>query len=244
MKLRVLGLYGGYPRDGVGTCSFLLEEDGYRLLIDIGSGAINTLESITSLDSISSVLISHEHADHIADSEVAMYGRLISMQLGKAKEPLYFYGPENKALKERLEAKGAARYIALEEGIGCKIGPFEVEPVRTIHECVSYGYLIKYSDKTLFYTSDSAFSENLARKANKADLLLAECSIYDEYGSGERFGHMNSSECARFLNLAKAKKSLLVHLPSYGDNTKLLDSVRSMYKGDVELGEYKAIYDI
>lgn len=244
MKLRVLGLYGGYPRDGVGTCSFLLEQDGYKLLIDMGSGAINALESIDALDSVSSILISHEHGDHIADSEVAMYGRLISMQLGRVKEPLCFYGPESRILKEHLEAKGAARYNVLEEGISYNIGPFEVVPVRTKHECVTYGYIIKYSDKTLFYTSDSAFSETLAEKAYNADLLLVECSIYDEYGSGERFGHMNSFECARFLNSAKPRKALLVHLPSYGDNTKLLDSVRSCYKGEVDLAEYKAIYGI
>ncbi len=244
MKLRVLGLYGGYPRDGVGTSSFLLEQDGYKLLIDIGSGAINTLESIDTLDSVSSVLVSHEHGDHIADAEVAMYGRLISMQLGRAKEPLCFYGPEIRILKERLEAKGAARYNVLEEGISYRIGPFEVEPVRTKHECVTYGYKIKYSDKTLFYTSDSAFSETLAEKAYNADLLLVECSIYDEYGSGERFGHMNGSECARFLKLSRPKKALLVHLPSYGDNTKLLDSVRASYKGDVELAEYNVAYNV
>lgn len=244
MKLRVLGLYGGYPRDGIGTCSFLLESDGYKMLLDIGSGAICTLESVDSLDAISSVLVSHEHGDHIADAEVAAYGRLVSIELGRSKELLYFYGPENKALKDKLEAKGSANYNMLEDGISYKIGPFRVEPVRAKHECITYGYLIKNSNKTLFYTADSVFDPDLANKAINADLLLAECSIYDEYGSGERFGHMNSEECARFLNIAKPKKALLVHLPSYGDNTKLLDSVKAKYSGDVELAEYKAIYNI
>lgn len=38
MKLTVLGYYGGYPYDGVGTSSYLITAGDYHLLLDCGSG--------------------------------------------------------------------------------------------------------------------------------------------------------------------------------------------------------------
>ena len=37
MELRILGYYGGYPDNGVGTSGYLLTSNGYNLVMDLGS---------------------------------------------------------------------------------------------------------------------------------------------------------------------------------------------------------------
>ena len=45
MKLTVLGCLGAYPYKGEGTSSYLLESEGFHLLIDAGSTTLVRLEN-------------------------------------------------------------------------------------------------------------------------------------------------------------------------------------------------------
>lgn len=44
MKLTVLGCLGAYPYEGQGTTSYLLQADGFNLLLDAGSSTLVELE--------------------------------------------------------------------------------------------------------------------------------------------------------------------------------------------------------
>ena len=244
MTVIPLGIYGGYVKAGSGTCSFLLEEDGKRILLDIGSGSLVNLERYCSIDDISAILISHEHADHIADLETALYGRLISMQLGKSSDPLSIYGPDIEWLKGRIEKHASSIYNSVDEKRELCIGPFTISAYRMEHECLCYGYFIRSENSSLFYSSDTVFSESLAAKIPHADMMLIECSIYDRFGSGRQYGHMNGEETAEFLSIARPEKSLLVHLPCYGDSSELLLKVKEHYSGDVSIAELGRIYTV
>ncbi len=244
MTLIPIGIYGGFVRGRKGTCSFLIEEDGFRIAIDAGSGFLTGLDGICSHDDISALLISHEHADHIADAEMAAFGRLISIQLGRPLPPLAVYGPEIPWLKSRLECRGSAVFSIVHDNEEFAIGPFSVTPYRMDHECICFGYLIKSSSGSVFYSADTAFSAAIASMIPHVDLMLAECSIYDRYGSGRPFGHMNGYETASFLGISRPDRALLVHLPCYGDNDDLLEEVRKQYSGDVQLAECGRTYII
>ncbi len=47
MKLTVLGCLGAYPYKGEGTSSYLLESEGFHLLIDAGSTTLVRLEKLS-----------------------------------------------------------------------------------------------------------------------------------------------------------------------------------------------------
>jgi len=73
MKLTVLGCCGPYPAAG-GACSgYLLEEDGYRVLIDCGNGVLSRLQQHLKSWELEAVLLSHLHFDHTADLMVLRY---------------------------------------------------------------------------------------------------------------------------------------------------------------------------
>ena len=67
MKLTVLCCLGAYPYKGEGTSSYLLESEGFHLLIDAGSTTLVRLENYLDPLKLDAVILSHYHHDHIAD---------------------------------------------------------------------------------------------------------------------------------------------------------------------------------
>ena len=91
MRLLVIGESSGRPLAGGATSCYLVEYDGAKILLDIGSGALSVLERAVRFDEIDDIFISHFHSDHVADAGPAVYHRLISTQLGLVTRPLVFH---------------------------------------------------------------------------------------------------------------------------------------------------------
>jgi ribonuclease BN (tRNA processing enzyme) len=77
MRLTVLGGAGGYPPAG-GACSgYLIEHDGFRLLVDPGYAIVPRLLEMVPAEVIDAVLVSHGHPDHVADLNPLLRARLM-----------------------------------------------------------------------------------------------------------------------------------------------------------------------
>ncbi len=67
MRITVLGKSPSW-QDAGGACSgYLVEEDGFALLLDCGNGVFSKLRHYRDYVDIDAVLISHLHADHFLD---------------------------------------------------------------------------------------------------------------------------------------------------------------------------------
>ena len=78
MKMTVVGFWGGFPEAGEATSGYLFEHDGFRLLVDCGSGVLAQLQKYITPSDIDAVVLSHYHHDHVADIGVLQYARLIT----------------------------------------------------------------------------------------------------------------------------------------------------------------------
>src|SRR6478735_9396988 len=72
MRLTVIGCAGSYPGPDAATSCYLVEADEpdgrtWRILLDLGSGALGPLQRFTDPFGIDAVFISHLHADHCLD---------------------------------------------------------------------------------------------------------------------------------------------------------------------------------
>ena len=67
MRITVIGCSGSFPGPDGPASSYLLDAEGFRLLLDLGSGAVGALQQHASLDDIDAVCLSHHHADHCLD---------------------------------------------------------------------------------------------------------------------------------------------------------------------------------
>src|SRR5690606_11814215 len=77
VRLTVLGGGGAFPEPG-GACSgFLVEQDGFRLLLDVGYATVPRLLRHVGAEGVDAVLVSHGHPDHCADLNPLLRARVM-----------------------------------------------------------------------------------------------------------------------------------------------------------------------
>ena len=68
MRLTVVGCSGSFPGPDSPASCYLVEHDGYRVVLDLGNGALGALQRYVALDDVDAVVLSHLHADHCSTS--------------------------------------------------------------------------------------------------------------------------------------------------------------------------------
>ena len=87
MKLTVLGCYGPYPAAG-GACSgYLLEHEGFAVLIDCGNGVLSRLQEFIEPSKLKAIIISHLHSDHCSDLFILRYALQFSRKRSSQSSP-------------------------------------------------------------------------------------------------------------------------------------------------------------
>lgn len=237
MKLTVIGFWGGYPKQNGASSGYLLEHEGFQLLIDCGSGILSKLQNIIQPEELDAVIISHYHPDHIADIGVLQHARLILGFLGKEFPTLPLYGHEfDQHEFAKLTYKNITKGVAYDPNNSITIGPFHVSFIKTMHPVPCYAMRIEADGKSIVYTADSAFQEEFIKFSMGADLLLCECNFYG-HQNGKPAGHMNSLDAGRFAQKAAVKQLILTHLPQYGNLNDLMTEASGEYTGIIKLAE-------
>ncbi|WHY73301.1 MBL fold metallo-hydrolase [Fictibacillus enclensis] len=234
MKLTVIGYWGGYPGKGEATSGYLLQHNGFNLLIDCGSGVLSGLQSYIQPEELDAVILSHYHHDHVADIGVLQYARLVQSFLQSGVETLPIYGHnEDQQGFANLTYREATKGVAYFPEESLTVGPFSIAFQKTKHPAVCYGMRITAGDQTIVYTADSAYLLEFIPFSTGADLLISECNFYsDQDGSGP--GHMNSHDAGNLAEASGVPFLLLTHLPHFGDRKQLVSQAGEKYAGRIE----------
>ncbi|MEU7876498.1 MBL fold metallo-hydrolase [Dactylosporangium sp. NPDC049140] len=163
------------------ACSgYLVEQGGFRLLLDAGYAIVPRLLERVSAAQVDAVFISHGHPDHCADLNPLLRARA----LGGHSAPLPVY-----ALPGALDAVLAldrpgmldTAYVFHEivPGVSMEIGPFRAETRLLPHWVPNAGIRLTADDRVLAYTGDTGPSPQVVHLARDADLLLAEATYAD-----------------------------------------------------------------
>lgn len=236
MKCRVIGMWGGFPKEN-GPCSgYLIQQDEFNVLIDCGSGVLTNVQKYVDLNNINHVLLSHYHYDHFSDIGAYLFSRLVNTKIGNTDEALHVYGPDDEEMKRRVEEIEYCEFSSIDKNSKLHIGPFRFTFMRNSHPIETYSIKIESGHKKIVYTSDTSYTSKLIEFAADADLLIAESSLYDGM-DGSASGHMTSSEAGRLAYQSKAKKVILTHLPHYGELEELLASALNEGNHAIELAQ-------
>ena len=177
----MIGGSGGYPGHGRPCSGYIVEADGFGLLIDPGYGVATAL-SVDGAPKFDAVLVSHAHPDHCADLNPLLRKHVWAVD---PMPPLPIYGLPGAldavmALDRPSLLDGSHAVHAVRDGDELTIGPFHVVTALLPHPRPNVGVRISAGAASLVYTGDCGPSDELVLLAKDADVFLAEASYARE----------------------------------------------------------------
>jgi ribonuclease BN (tRNA processing enzyme) len=257
VKVTVIGCSGSYPGPDSPASCYLLEaehDDGtgsrtWRVLLDLGSGALGVLQRYADPLSIDAVLLSHLHADHCLD--LCGYYVMRKYHPGGPQRRLPVWGPSETPgrmaraydLPEDPGMTHEFDFRSWTGGQSVTIGPFVVEPVAVDHPVEAYGLRIRVGERVLAYTGDTGPCQALVELAAGADLLLAEASFRDGDANPEAI-HLTGTDCGELAGKAGVGRLVITHVPPWFDKPAMLAEAQAVWDGPAGLATQGAAYDL
>jgi ribonuclease BN (tRNA processing enzyme) len=248
MWITMIGCSGSFPGPDSPASCYLVESGGFRLLLDLGNGALGALQRHAGLGDIDAVVLSHLHGDHCLD--MCAYAVARTYGPDGPLPPIPVYGPAGTA--DRLaRAQGtnlgsgmqqAFTFETLQPGTR-QIGPFEVTAGHVNHPVETFGFRLAADGQVLAYSADTGESASLVQLAHSADLLLCEASFLDGQPNPPDM-HLTGRQAGEHAARAGAGGLLLTHLVPWNDQRVVLAEASAAFSGPAWLASPGATVDL
>jgi len=211
MRVTVVGCAGTFPGPDSPASCYLLEAEGFRMVIDLGNGALGVLQRFAGLFSIDAICLSHLHDDHCIDMGAYWVARQYAPD--GSRPPIPVYGPRDAAAQvvpdlgpgaEVPDGSPRFGFCDLKPGT-TEIGPFRVTADRVNHP-VETG----------------------------ADVLLCEASFLDGQNTRPDL-HLTARQAAAHAARAGVGHLVLTHLVPWNDRDRTLAEADGIYRGPLSL---------
>ena len=220
MEIRFLGSGDAFGSGGRYHTCFLVTAAATRFLVDCGASALIALKRFAvDPNSIDTVLVSHLHGDHFGGLPFFL---LDAHLVSRRTRPLTLLGPPG--FRDRLHhaqevlfpgstgipAKFALTLIEMPEHAPQTVGPVRVTPYLVTHYSGAppYALRIECDGRTMTYSGDTEWAENLVPAARGADLFIVEAYFYDK----KIKYHLDYATLRSRLAEIGAKRVILTHM--------------------------------
>lgn len=261
MKLTIIGCSGSFPGPHSSASCYLVTEEfegrTWRIALDLGSGALGSLQKHIALEDLDAVCLSHLHPDHYMD----LTGLHIAVKWcpgGWPADRIPVYAPSGTA--ERI---AVAHGVDPDPGMHSEfdfhtwtpeqpvtIGPFTVTPVAVRHPVEEpYALRIQARDgqgelKTLAYSGDTDSCQGLVEAARGADVFLCEAAYQDGRDDAIEGIHLNGDRAGAAAAEAGVGRLLLTHLPAWTDPHVVREHAAGRYAGNIAMAADGVTYKI
>jgi ribonuclease BN (tRNA processing enzyme) len=246
MNLTVLGGSHAAVNTGAGSSGYLVTHGETRVLVDPGPNTIAELRKHADHRTLSAVVITHMHADHILD--------LITLRLAIRYNPVkanritpVFLPPGGKAtllaIVEPMRVQdGYDDYFAdfdLQEydpATSLNLGEMTITFAPTVHAIPGWAMRFAAADGSgsIVFTSDTGPHAQLDEFAADADILLSEASYgvdpTVERRRDIRF-HMTAGEAIALANRTGARILVLTHTTEELDPDAIAAAMTALFSG-------------
>lgn len=248
VRLTVIGCSGSFPGPDSAASCYLVEAEGYRLLLDLGSGALSGVQRHCRLTEIDAVCVSHLHADHCLD----LCGLWVTRRYSPdgRMPPLPVHGPVGLAarmaraydLDPEPGMTGEFEFGTLRAGTRA-IGPFTVTTVAMNHPIETYGFRVEHDGGVLAYSADTGPTDALVELAGGADLLLCEASFPQRPDLPTDL-HLTGTQAAEHAARAGVARLVLTHLVPWFDPDRIYAEARPYFSGPLDLATPNTTYHL
>jgi ribonuclease BN (tRNA processing enzyme) len=237
VRLTVLGGCGAWPAAGQACSGYLIEHDGYRLLIDPGYAIVPRLLRRLDAAEIDAVLVSHGHPDHCADLNPLLRARALR---DEPADPLPVHAlPGALDAVLALDRPGmlapAYQLHDIEPGRPFTLGPFSIDTRALPHSRPNVGFRISADRTTLAYTGDAGLDSALAQLARGVDLLLAEASFVDAVPADNQGTLSSARDAGQAAAEAAVGTLVLTHLMPGTDRRSAVRAARRSFQGPIRV---------
>ena len=221
MEVTFVGCGDAFGSGGrLNTC-FHVRAARTAFLIDCGASSLIGMNRLgIDRNAIDTILVTHFHADHFGGIPFFM---LDAQFKTKRSRPLTIAGPPGLrdwypramdtafAGSARTEQKFELNLVELESAERRSLGDIIARPVRVRHapsDGPFFAYRIEVDGKTIAFSGDTEWVENLVEIGREADLLISECYSFEKKVPF----HLDYTTLTENLPRIKPKRLILTHL--------------------------------
>lgn len=242
MEIVVIGSGTGVPSLRRGSPAVAILAGGVFLLLDMGPGTLRAMLNFgLNFNDIDVICLSHHHPDHITDLVAFLFAsryhlgytrrrpvRLVAAQgfqewlrrlqnvWGEWVEP-----PEN-LMHLREMATDQVDLVALAE--------LTIRSAPVSHLATSLAFRVEYDGRSVVYSGDTDWSDNLIQLAKGTDLLILEAA-----NPWKVPGHLTPEEAGRLAAQAGVSRLVLTHFYPPCDEVDMAAACRREFGGEITL---------
>ncbi|MFD3401967.1 MBL fold metallo-hydrolase [Kribbella sp. NPDC058693] len=231
-SLTVLGSCGAWPEAGRACAGFLVEYDGFRVVLDLGYAALPRLLEHCPHGEVDAVVVTHQHPDHCVD--VSGLARVRYYEAPDAPPiPLHCTPGTLDVLRALEPDPDPAEVFAVRDLASTKqIGPFEVLTVELPHYTTNFGVRLSTPEMSVAYTGDSGPSAELTKLAEGTDVFISDATYQ---GQSNDSYLMTAAEAAR--GARGARRLVLTHFWPGSDRSISVREAQAEFDGEVMAAE-------
>jgi ribonuclease BN (tRNA processing enzyme) len=234
--MTVLGACGAWPASGQACSGFLVEQEDFRLILDMGYATLPRLLRYVPADQVDAVVITHRHPDHCADLSPLLRARSFP---GTGAPPLAVYSlPGAVDAVLALDAPTMMANVEMHDlapDSTVHIGPFMVETKMLPHYVPNLGLRVSADEAVLMYTGDSGPCSEVIELARQSNLMIAEATFVGGVPD-DAVGHLSSADqAAQQAREAHVARLLLTHLWPGTDRSAAQSAAIDSFDGPVEV---------
>jgi len=220
LTVRFVGSGDSFGSGGRFQTCIVVDGPRSRFAIDFGASSLIALsQQGVDHNSLDAILLTHLHGDHCGGVPFLLMDAMLG---ARRTRPLVIAGPRD--LRPRMDAirdalfpgSGAMtprfplEWTAMEPGRAHPVLDLVVtpEPARHTRETNPTALRVEVDGRVVTYTGDTEWTEDVARAARGADLLIAECYFHDKPVKW----HLNYPDIVAHAKGVGARRVILTHM--------------------------------
>jgi ribonuclease BN (tRNA processing enzyme) len=244
MRITVLGGCGAWPAAGQACSGYLVEHDGFRLLVDPGYATVPRLLERIDAREVDAVLVSHGHPDHCADLHPLLRARAFRDAPAPPLPVHALPGAVDRVLALDRTVRDAHEVREFAAGDRFEVGPFQIDTWQLPHFMPNAGVRLAAAGRVLAYTGDTGPSPALVDLARGADLFLAEATYAEEVPADSAAYLSSARQAGEVAARAGVGRLLLTHLQPGTEPAQAEAAARRAYHGEVAVARGGLVADL
>lgn len=236
------------------ACSVLIETGESKLLFDSGPGTMRRLlETGTTIFDLTHIFYSHFHPDHTSELVPLLFAtkypdshrRQKMLTLCAGSGFVNFFKGLQRVYGGWIELPSGMLQILELDNSGpdsIRFDDLTVKSLPVVHNPESLAYRIAgRQGKSMVYSGDTDYSDNLVTLARDADLLICESAMPDELKVS---GHLTPSAAGEMAARAGVEALVLTHFYPECEQADIKKECRKTYTGPLYLAQDLMVFDL